>query len=64
MSDGLNGELRWCAGCAGEQVFELPPCQDGHGTDCLDRACVTCGHALVVGVLLADDIVAVEYVAA
>ena len=31
----------------------MPPCQDDHGFDCLDLACVECGSALVVGVLLA-----------
>ncbi len=44
--------LRWCAPCGSEQPFEVPPCEDGHGEDCLDLACMECGHALVVGVQL------------
>lgn len=43
---------RWCASCADERVFEVPPCEDGHGEDCLDLACVECGHAISVGLLL------------
>ena len=46
-------QQRWCAECAAETLFELPPCQDGHGDECLDLACVECGAALVLGVLLA-----------
>jgi len=43
----------------------MPPCQDDHGFDCLDLACVECGHAIVVGVLIADGgVVAVQLVAA
>lgn len=64
VRNGLLGELRWCAGCAGEQLFEVPPCQDGHGLDCPDRACVSCGHALVVGLVAADGIVVDGRVAA
>jgi hypothetical protein len=43
-------DVRWCAGCQGERAFEMPPCEDGHGLDCLDLACVECGHAIVLGV--------------
>ena len=57
-------ELRWCAGCADERPFELPSCQDGHGVDCLDLACVECGHAIVVGVFTADAVVLEESLAA
>ena len=46
-------EIRWCAVCEAEQGFEAPPCEDGHGTGCPDLACVECGHAIIVGVLLA-----------
>jgi hypothetical protein len=45
-------DIRWCAACAAETLFELPPCVDGHGDDCPDLACVECGHAVIVGVLL------------
>lgn len=55
---------RWCGECAGETVFEVPPCEDGHGEDCLDLACVDCGAAVTVGVLLAGAEVRVEVRAA
>ena len=42
-------DLRWCASCESERAFEVPPCEDGHGLDCLDLACVDCGHAVVLG---------------
>lgn len=45
-------EFRWCAGCEADTAFEAPPCEDGHGLDCLDLACVECGLALVAGVVL------------
>jgi hypothetical protein len=57
--------MRWCAGCSDDRAFEMPPCQDDHGLDCLDLACVECGHAIVVGVLVADaTALTVELVAA
>ncbi len=39
----------WCIDCASVQWFEAPPCEDGHGLDCLDLACVECGSAIVTG---------------
>jgi hypothetical protein len=48
-------DLRWCPECADERPFEMPPCEDGHGADCLDLACLDCGFAIVVGVLVVDD---------
>jgi hypothetical protein len=42
--------VRWCAECAAEQAFEVPPCEDGHGVDCPDLACTGCGAAVVIGV--------------
>lgn len=57
-------ELRWCAECADERPFEVPPCEDGHGADCLDLACADCGFAVVVGVMVDDDVAAVELAAA
>ena len=57
-------DLRWCAGCADERPFEVPPCEDGHGADCLDLACVDCGFAIVVGLQVEGDTVAVELAAA
>ena len=42
-------DMRWCASCQDDRPFETPPCEDGHGLDCLDLACVDCGHAVVIG---------------
>lgn len=50
----MDASVRWCACCLSEQLFEVPPCEDGHGEGCLDLACVACGHAVVVGVQVAD----------
>lgn len=36
-----------CPSCGEEREFEQPPCGDGHGDDCPERSCVSCGHALV-----------------
>ena len=47
----MHVEIRWCATCATESAFEQPPCEDGHGEDCLDLACVQCGHGIVLRVL-------------
>jgi hypothetical protein len=58
-------DLRWCPECADERPFETPPCDDGHGTDCLDLMCLDCGYAVVVGVLVdGGEPVLVELVAA
>jgi hypothetical protein len=54
--------IRWCGDCKDERVFEVPPCEDGHGADCLDLACVDCGSAIVTGIH--DDAVPVELAAA
>ncbi len=43
--------LYWCSPCGAEQFFDSPPCEDGHGEECLDLACTVCGHAIVVGVV-------------
>ncbi|QXJ20556.1 hypothetical protein AGRA3207_001287 [Actinomadura graeca] len=32
-------------------MFEQPPCPDGHGGECPERACVECGTAVLVGLL-------------
>jgi hypothetical protein len=53
---------RWCSDCSDLTLFEVPPCQDGHGEDCLDLMCTDCGAAVVVG--LHDDLVAAHAVAA
>ena len=59
-----SSAVQWCAGCSDERPFEVPPCEDGHGEDCLDLACVDCGHAIVVGVLAVDPEVLVDLRAA
>jgi hypothetical protein len=64
MSIQTVRDVRWCAACSDERPFETPPCEDGHGLDCLDLACVDCGHAIVVGVLVDEQVVVVELVAA
>lgn len=61
---GSSAGMRWCVGCGDERLFELPPCEDGHGDDCLDLACVECGHAIVVGVLAVDGELVLEVRAA
>ncbi len=38
-----------CPTCARPRLFEQPPCSDGHGVDCPERACVECGTALILG---------------
>ncbi|MFI0371258.1 hypothetical protein ACH35V_25625 [Actinomadura sp. 1N219] len=30
-------------------MFEQPPCPDGHGEECPERACAECGTAVLVG---------------
>ena len=64
MSILMARDVRWCAACEDERPFETPPCEDGHGLDCLDLACVECGHAVVVGVLVDEQVVVVELAAA
>ena len=45
-----------CPDCRSEQLFVMPPCEDGHGLDCVDLACVECGFALTgVGAMLVHD---------
>jgi hypothetical protein len=38
----------YCSNCADFVPSEAPPCADGHGDDCPDRACTMCGTALFV----------------
>jgi hypothetical protein len=38
--------LVYCPDCRRECLTEIPPCADGHGERCPDRACVECGAAL------------------
>ncbi len=60
----MTEQLRFCSPCGDTRVFLMPPCQDGHDLDCLDLACVECGHAITVGVLIRDAVVRVEVQAA
>jgi hypothetical protein len=38
----------YCPDCAELEVFEQPPCVDGHGVDCPEWLCLTCGAALLI----------------
>ena len=38
----------FCPSCGRERLAETPPCLDGHGDACPDRACVDCGTALLL----------------
>ncbi len=38
-----------CPECRDESAFEQPPCADGHGFDCPEWFCVSCGFAVFVG---------------
>ncbi len=38
----------YCPECRRDCLAEAPPCGDGHGERCPDRACVECGTALLV----------------
>jgi hypothetical protein len=64
MSIQMARDVRWCAECRDERPFETPPCEDGHGLDCVDLACVDCGFAIVVGVLVDERVVVLELAAA
>ena len=64
LSTWTARDVRWCAECRDERPFETPPCEDGHGLDCLDLACVDCGLAIVVGVLVDERVVVLELAAA
>ncbi|MFB9236211.1 hypothetical protein ACFFWC_11740 [Plantactinospora siamensis] len=38
-----------CDICAELMLFEAPPCEDGHGGDCPELACVGCGTVMLIG---------------
>lgn len=38
-----------CVTCGQAVPFEVVDCRDGHGDDCPDRVCTSCGTVLVVG---------------
>ncbi len=54
----LDSAVLYCPTCARECFAEAPPCPDGHGSACPDRACVECGAALVVDAALFSSIYA------
>ena len=57
-------QVRWCGDCRDDRVFEVPPCEDGHGDDCLDLACVDCGSAVVVGIMVLEAPLVLQALAA
>lgn len=54
MPTVLATTVRYCATCRVDGTFEQPECGDGHGADCPEWVCVTCGDAFVVGFALAE----------
>ena len=38
----------FCPSCGRDCLAETPPCLEGHGHACPDRACVECGTALLL----------------
>jgi hypothetical protein len=44
----MRVEFRRCPGCSTQTMFEQPPCEDGHGDDCPDLACMECGFGIVL----------------
>jgi len=55
--------LRWCSSCAAAREFVALECFDGHGEDCPERACMVCGVALLVPVLIEPQVVVERWVA-
>jgi hypothetical protein len=51
--DGGRENAMWlvCPECREESAFEQPPCAEGHGLDCPEWFCVTCGSAVFIGAL-------------
>jgi len=49
------GDYHHCPQCADERPFERPECLDGHGADCPEWACVSCGTAILVAPLTQPD---------
>ncbi len=54
----------YCPSCEREELAETPPCADGHGDHCPDRACVSCGTALLLDAQLVQLIRPARVVAA
>ena len=49
-----------CPECRDVTAFEQPPCLDGHGADCPEWCCTTCGYALIEGEVQLIDLVSRE----
>ena len=41
-----SDECLYCPDCSDVRMVETPQCDDGHGEDCPERACIVCGAAL------------------
>ena len=48
-------DVLFCPDCRDWTPAEEPPCADGHGAACPDRACAHCGAAVTVDVALGVD---------
>jgi hypothetical protein len=57
----MRTEARYCGSCDDERPFETPPCTEGHGADCPERACTDCGAALLADPLRPGDAVTVAH---
>ncbi|PWU48162.1 hypothetical protein DLJ46_12745 [Micromonospora globispora] len=44
----MSGREFHCDVCEGVQLFEAPPCVDGHGVDCPEFVCTGCGAAVLI----------------
>lgn len=51
-----NREL-YCDGCQTTMLFEVPPCEDGHGQECPELVCTGCGAALLIATALLTPVV-------
>lgn len=44
-----------CLECGGSRPADTPPCAEGHGAECPDRACAECGTAIVIDPVLVRE---------
>ena len=42
----------YCSDCGDVEAFEQPPCVDGHGADCPEWLCLTCGAAVLINMMV------------
>ena len=52
-TDSGSARLLHCPHCQEDCLFERPPCSDGHGVDCPEWACVSCGCAVMAEFVVA-----------